>query len=84
MRHRDSIDAAPIDTEHRLLRAARARQLDEHYAKQLADAARETDSVMPERFASKLPGDERALRGIPAIGRGVTGAIPGTRPGDRP
>jgi hypothetical protein len=22
------------------------------------------------------------LRGIPAIGRGVTGAIPGTRPGD--
>ncbi len=27
-------------------------------------------------------GDERRLRGIPAIGRGVTGAIPGTRPED--
>jgi hypothetical protein len=26
-------------------------------------------------------GDERKLRGIPAIGRGVAGAIPGTRPG---
>lgn len=25
-------------------------------------------------------GDERKLRGIPAIGRGVTGAIPGTSP----
>lgn len=27
-------------------------------------------------------GDERKLRGIPAIGRGVTGAIRNTRPGD--
>lgn len=27
-------------------------------------------------------GDERRLRGVPAIGRGVAGAIPGTRPGD--
>lgn len=26
-------------------------------------------------------GDHRKLRGIPAIGRGVTGAIPGTAPG---
>lgn len=25
-------------------------------------------------------GDERRLRGIPAIGRGVSGEIPGTRP----
>ena len=32
------------------------------------------------RYASKLPGDSHALRGIPAIGRGVTGAIPGTIP----
>lgn len=28
----------------------------------------------------RLPGDTRALRGIPAIGRGVAGHIPGTRP----
>ena len=27
-------------------------------------------------------GDERRLRGIPAIGRGCGGAIRGTRPGD--
>lgn len=28
------------------------------------------------------PGDTRKLRGIPAIGPNVTGAIPGTRPGE--
>lgn len=33
-------------------------------------------------IASKLPGDPIALRGIPAIGRGITGAIHTTRPGD--
>ena len=31
-------------------------------------------------FASKLPGDGLALRGIPAIGRGVSGAIRFTSP----
>jgi hypothetical protein len=31
-------------------------------------------------FSSKLPGDNQALRGIPAIGRGVAGAIRGTSP----
>lgn len=31
------------------------------------------------------PGDEQRLRMIPAIGRGMGGgAIPGSRPGDRP
>lgn len=35
----------------------------------------------PIRVASPRPaGDERTLRGIPAIGRNVGGAIPGTRP----
>ncbi len=33
-------------------------------------------------IASKLPGDPIALRGIPAIGRGIGGAIHLTRPGD--
>lgn len=32
------------------------------------------------QYASKLPGDPVALRGIPAIGRGVGGAIRGTNP----
>jgi hypothetical protein len=31
---------------------------------------------------STAPGDSRKLRGIPAIGRGVSGAIRDTRPGD--
>ncbi len=31
-------------------------------------------------FRAALPGDERTLRGIPAIGRNVAGAIPGTSP----
>lgn len=56
------------------------RQLDERYAKMLVHFARETGHAQPERFQSKLPGDTRALRGIPAIGPGVTGAIPGTSP----
>lgn len=56
--------------------------LEQHQAKQLAQIARDTGGVQPERFQQKLPGDEKALRGIPAIGRGVTGAINRTRPGD--
>lgn len=32
------------------------------------------------KWAAKLPGDEKALRGIPAIGRGVAGAIQGSNP----
>ena len=31
-------------------------------------------------YASKLPGDTEALRGVPAIGRGVSGAVKGSRP----
>lgn len=45
--------------------------------------AREIGIPTPEvvNIASKLPGDPIALRGIPAIGRGITGAIHKTRPG---
>lgn len=39
----------------------------------------------PRLVAHAAPGDEQRLRLIPAIGRGMGGgAIPGTRPGDRP
>lgn len=62
--------------------AVRRRQFDEHCAKKLAEVVEVDDQVQQDRFQSKLPGDERALRGIPAIGRGVAGAIPNTRPGD--
>lgn len=51
----------------------------ERVAKIMAQLARETDG--PMRVSSPRPaGDERTLRGIPAIGRSVAGAIPGTSP----
>ena len=34
-------------------------------------------------YTNTPAGDTRKLRGIPAIGKGVRGAIPGTTPGDR-
>lgn len=39
-----------------------------------------SQQVQEIRYSTTLAGDERKLRGIPAIGRGVTGAIPGTSP----
>lgn len=60
-------------------------QLDQHNAQILARITLETtgtpDHDQP-KVLSRL-GDEQQLRGIPAIGRGVTGAINGTRPGMR-
>jgi hypothetical protein len=54
----------------------------ERQAKLMAEIARDTDDDTPIRATSSTPaGDERKLRGIPAIGRGVAGAMPGTRPG---
>lgn len=43
-----------------------------------------TTTAEVANIASKLPGDPTALRGIPAIGRGITGAQPHTRPGRNP
>lgn len=63
-----------------ILLALKRRLLDEHYAKQLATIARDTGEPQPDRFQQKLPGDELALRGLPALGRGVSGEIRGTRP----
>ncbi len=34
-------------------------------------------------FPGHDPGDAHKLRGIPAVGRNVRGAIPGTTPGDQ-
>ena len=50
-------------------------------AKLLAQLALENGAPRFERPAhGSEAGDERTLRGIPAIGRNVSGAIPGTRP----
>lgn len=50
----------------------------ERQAKIIAQVARETDVSVPLRSGA----DERnkLLRGIPAVGRNVSGAITGTRP----
>lgn len=55
--------------------------LDEAQAALIRHALQEADPTTPlHRHNPTLGGDPRRLRGIPAIGRGVTGAIPGTRP----
>lgn len=60
---------------------ARAHQLLQAQADQLATVLQEADTTEHEhRYRTTAAGDERKLRGIPAIGRGVTGAIPGTSP----
>ena len=66
-------------------RAQRLAELDAHNARMLIRIARETevtDQPVTTTRGATAGGDERRLRGIPAIGRNVTGAIPGTRPGD--
>lgn len=66
-----------------ILLAIKHLQLDRHNARVLARILKETaaDHPPPTRGAT-AGGDSRKLRGIPAIGRGVSGAIPGTRPED--
>jgi len=48
-------------------------------AQVLADTVEDTDT-RPLRHELTKPGDPLALRGIPAIGRSVSGAIPDTNP----
>lgn len=64
-----------------LVRAVQLARLEQQQAKLLAELAREAPDDVPVRGAT-AGGDERRLRGIPAVGRGCAGAIPGTRPGD--
>jgi len=59
----------------------RRREMEMDQAKTLARIAREVGEPLPERHVrSKLPGDPLALRGIPAIGRSVSGCIRHTNP----
>jgi hypothetical protein len=58
------------------------RDLAIHQAQAIAHAIQETDHIFERPTQATAAGDERKLRGIPAIGRGVTGAISHTRPGD--
>jgi hypothetical protein len=87
MTRRDRIDNQPIPTESRHLRHARQRQLATDLDKRQARIALETGQPLPPPSSSsrKTPagGDARQLRGIPALARGVSGAINGTRPDAR-
>jgi len=60
--------------------AIRNAQLDAHNARLLARVAMETDDEPLARGATS-GGDERRLRGLPCLARGVRGEVPGTRPG---
>lgn len=75
---------APIPSEGRLLRTVRRVAEHARNAQIIAKLAPEPDNDDETKFvrpSRRTPaGDERALRGIPAIGRNVGGAIPGTRP----
>lgn len=56
-------------------------QLDLHNLRVREQIARESIQENPRTLTFGTPaGDERKLRGIPAIGRSVSGAIPGTSP----
>lgn len=63
-----------------ILLAVKHAQQDAHYAKQRVRIALEANPEPPQARGATAGGDERKLRGIPAIGRGVQGAIPGTTP----
>lgn len=57
------------------------RDLDAHSTRIVAQIAVETGGSLPSSPAAKLPGDARALRGLPVVGaRGVGGTMPGTQP----
>jgi hypothetical protein len=57
------------------------RDLAIHQAHAIARAVQESDTVFTRPTYATAAGDERKLRGIPAIGRGVQGARPDQRPG---
>jgi hypothetical protein len=54
----------------------------ESFTEGLLEETGELPSDARAAAGATAAGDPRRLRGIPAIGRGCSGAIPGTRPGD--
>jgi hypothetical protein len=76
----------PIPYESRLLRGHRRYLERAAHARILAELVAETGGNVEEERAKRRatyrpPADERDLRGLPAIGRGVRGAVAGSVPG---
>lgn len=69
-----------MSDRHRLAWHVRRAELARLQAEAVARALLESPDRMHPRAARSPAGDERRLRGIPAIGRGVSGHIPGTQP----
>lgn len=72
------IDEQRIVDDGRLLLIVKDTRLTLALATQLTELSRETDQPMPSRATAA--GDTMKLRGIPAVGRNVPGAIRGSRP----
>lgn len=74
----------PIPYESRTNRYLRRQQEHREMLELSERIAREVGlpTIEVANIASKLPGDPMSLRGIPAVGRGISGVSPGTRPGD--
>ena len=64
----------------RINRALKLANLDHTNLEQRRRIELETSTTPPTIRGATAGGDQRKLRGIPAIGRGVTGAIPNTIP----
>jgi hypothetical protein len=71
----------PIAAESRLNRLVQRTRLNANLARQLSDFSRETDSPLPTRATAA--GDPAKLRGVPCVGRGLSGVVRGTRPDTR-
>lgn len=80
------VNFMPIPAEGRLSRVVRRQQENVAHAELLERIAREVGGNVAEEQAKHrgtyTAVDGIALRGIPAIGRGCSGAIRGTRPGE--
>jgi hypothetical protein len=69
-----------VGSDHLLLAAKRKRE-ELEWERKLGRIMLETGLALPRSSPAKLPGDPDALRGIPMVGRGIGGAMRGTKPG---
>ncbi len=61
-------------------RGHHAAQLHARHARMLVQLAQETGLALKRQTRDATPVDTRSLRGLPAVGRGIAGAIYGTNP----